>query len=268
MKRLGLGLVLLIASVATLDAHDLFLKPFAFFVAPGSDARLRVLNGTFEKSENSITRDRLRDLSVVGPNGIAHPDTSAWSEAGDTSVFVFRTGAAGTYVVGASTLPRTLRMEAKAFNEYLASDGVPDMLEARKRSNELNKPSHERYSKHVKTLIQVGDTRTSGFDTVLNYPAEIVPLDNPYATKAGGVIRVRALVDGRPVVNQLVIAGGRTPSGARLPVNTVRSGSDGVALIAVGSPGFWYVKFIHMVLVTGDTVNYESKWATLTFQVK
>ena len=78
-----------------------------------------------------VARNRLRDLSVVGPNGIAHPDTSAWSEAGDTSVFVFRTGAAGTYVVGASTLPRTLRMEAKAFNEYLASDGVTDMLESR-----------------------------------------------------------------------------------------------------------------------------------------
>src|SRR4030095_9720192 len=147
MKRLGLGLVLLIA--ATLDAHDLFLKPFAFFVAPGSDARLRVLNGTFEKSENSITRNRLRDLSVVGPDGVAHPDMSAWSETGDTSVFVFRTGAAGTYVVGASTLPRTLRLDAKAFNEYLASDGVTDMLASRKRSHELNTPSHERYSKHV-----------------------------------------------------------------------------------------------------------------------
>ena len=103
------------------------MSPFAFFVAPESDARVRVLNGTFEKSENSITRDRLRDLSVVGPAGVTHPATSAWSETGDTSVLVFRTGAAGTYVVGASTLPRTLRLDAKAFNEYLASDGVTDM---------------------------------------------------------------------------------------------------------------------------------------------
>src|SRR6476469_248758 len=79
----------------------------------------------------------------------------ASSETGDTSVLVFRTGAAGTYVVGASTLPRTLRLDAKAFNEYLASDGITDMLESRKRSNELNVSSHERYSKPVKTLIQV-----------------------------------------------------------------------------------------------------------------
>ena len=29
-----------------------------------------------------------------------------------------------------------------------------------------------------------------------------------------------------------------------------------------------YIKFIHMVAVRGDSVNYESKWATLTFQVR
>ena len=216
-----------------------------------------MLNGTFEKSENSITRNRLRDLSVVGPSGLTHPDTSAWSDTGDTSVFVFRTGAAGTYVVGASTLPRTLRMEAKAFNEYLASDGVTDMLESRKRSNELTKPSHERYSKHVKTLLQVGDARTPGFDTVLGYPAEVVPLDNPYATKVGGVVRARTLVDGRPVANQLVMSGGRTPSGARLPVSNVRSGPDGVA-VSRSVPRL----LVHQVHshgpVTGDSVNYES----------
>ena len=120
----------------------------------------------------------------------------------------------------------------------------------------------------MKTVIQVGDARTPGFDAVLNYPAEIVPLDNPYATKVGGVVRARVLVDGRPVANQLVIAGGRTPSGARLAVSNVRSGQDGVARVTIGSPGYWYIKFIHMVPVTGDTVNYESKWATLTFQVR
>jgi uncharacterized GH25 family protein len=257
-----------LVATATLEAHDLVLKPLSFFVAPGSEARVRALNGTFEKSENSITRDRLQDLSIVSPAGRTHPDTSTWSDAGDTSVLVFKTGATGTYLVGASTLPRALKLSAKEFNEYLASDGVPDMLEARRRANELNKPSHERYSKHVKTLLQVGDTRTPGFDAVLGYPAELVPLDNPYTTKAGGVVRVRALVDGRPVANQLVVAGGRNPAGARLRVQSVRSGADGIASISVPSAGLWYVKFIHMVPVTGDTVNYESKWATLTFQVR
>lgn len=161
--------------------------------------------------------------------------------------------------MGASTLPRTLRLDAKQFNEYLASDGVPDILEARRRAGELNTPSHERYSKHVKTLLQAGDVRTPGFDTVLGYPAELVPLDNPYGIKVGRTLQVRALVDSRPVANQLVIAGGRTPNGARLPVQTVRSDSGGIARVHVAARGYWYIKFIHMVPVTGDSVNYESK---------
>jgi uncharacterized GH25 family protein len=268
MKRVLLALACVLIAASVVEAHDLFLKPFAFFVTPGSEARIRALNGTFEKSENSVARNRLRDLSIVGPSGVTHADTTAWSDAGDTSVFVFRTAAAGTYLVGASTLPRTLRLDAKAFNEYLASDGIPDILEARRKSNELGKPSHERYSKHVKTLIQVGDARTSGFDAVLGYPAELVPLDNPYAAKVGGVVRVRTLVDGRPTGNQLVVAGGRTPTGARLRVQNTRSGADGVANVPIGAAGYWYVKFIHMVPVTGDSVTYESKWATLTFQVR
>ena len=268
MRRAFLGLACVLLAATALEAHDLFLKPLAFFIAPGSEARVRALNGTFEKSENSVARNRLRDLDIVGPGGAIPTDTAAWSDTGDTSVFVFRTEASGTYLVGASTLPRTLRMEAKAFNEYLASDGVPDVLEARRRSNELGKPSHERYSKHVKTLLQVGDTRTTGFDAVLGYPAELVPLDNPYATKVGGAVRVRALVDGRPTANQLIVAGGRTPSGARLRVQNLRSGADGIASVPIGSAGYWYIKFIHMVPVTADSVTYESKWATLTFQIR
>lgn len=268
MRRSFLAALLLALGATSLAAHDLFLKPFDFFVAPGSEARVRVLNGTFEKSENAVARNRLRDLSVVTPGGVQRADTTAWSDTGDTSVFTFRTGAAGTYLIGASTLPRGIRLDGKQFNEYLASDGVPDVLAARHRAGALEQPSHERYSKHVKTVLQVGEPRTGGFDTVLGYPAELVPLDNPYAIKVGQSLRVRALVDGKPVANQFVVAGGRTPSGARLQVQQVRSSADGVARVTVGSRGYWYVKFIHMVPVTGDSVNYESKWATLTFRVR
>ena len=43
------------------DAHDLFLRPTDFVVAPGSDVHVRVLNGTFTASESPITREFLRD---------------------------------------------------------------------------------------------------------------------------------------------------------------------------------------------------------------
>jgi uncharacterized GH25 family protein len=172
-------------------------------------------------------------------------------------------------VIGASLRPRELRFEAKEFNAYLASDGVPDVLAARRRERELDRRARERYSKHVKALVQVGDTRSNNYATALGYPAELVPLDNPYALRAGGVLRVRAVVEGEPVANQLVVAGGRTGSGGRIAQRAVRTDGAGVARVRLRSRGVWYVKFIRMQRAAGDTaVDYESKWATLTFGVR
>jgi uncharacterized GH25 family protein len=270
MKRsVLLASLLVLATAASLSAHDLFLKLGNYFVRPESRVRIYVLNGTFSKSENAVARDRVRDLSLVGPLGIAKLDTSAWSDRGDTSALTIETGASGTYVVGASILPRELRLEAKDFNAYLASDGVPDVLAARRQNRELDKPVRERYSKHVKAVLQVGDRRTDGFATALGYPAELIPLENPYTLKVGNSLRVRALVEGTPVANQLVVSGGRTARGARIAPASVRTDSAGVARIRLRSPGLWYVKFIRMAPAEADTtIDYESKWATLTFQVR
>jgi hypothetical protein len=275
--RLFLAALLLLLSAVSLDAHDLFLRLDSFFVSPESTARIRVLNGTFSSSENAVARNRLADISVVGPAGRTRLDTALWQATGDTSRLSVPIGEAGTYVVGASTLPREITLEAKEFNAYLEEDGIPDVLAARRRNSELGTKATERYSKHVKALLQAGTRRSGEFNRVLGYPAELVPLNNPYLSRAGGWLRVEALVDGKPVANQLVVAGGRPPRGGRLAERRVRTASDGVAHIRITDRGQWYVKFINMVRVARDTLSrpagtpapdYESKWATLTFEIR
>ena len=261
--------LLILLSAALASAHDMFVKPDRFFVAENSETIIRVLNGTFSKSENSIARSRILDLSVIGPNGRFRMDTSAWSAAGDTSTFRFRSGAAGTYVLGFSTRPNIIAMSADTFHMYLNEDGIPDELAARRRDGTANRPAKERYSKHVKAFVQVGETRSAAYATELGYPAELIPVSNPYSLKVGDALRVRTLVDGRPTANQYVQYGGRTPSGGRIEQRNARSGSDGVVRIPVTARGTWYVKFINMRRLAGDTAaTHESKWATMTFQVR
>jgi uncharacterized GH25 family protein len=270
MTRRLLVPVLLLITAGTLAAHDLFLRAESYFLSPNGTVRLHVLNGTFSKSENAVTKDRLRDLSIVNPSGTTTPlDVAGWAETGDTSIVTVPVGETGTYLLGASLKPREIALEAKDFNTYLATDGIPDVLAARRRDRELDRPARERYSKHVKALVQVGSMRTAGYGAELGYPAELVPLNNPYALKAGSTLRVRAVVEGSAVANQVVIAGGRTSGGARIAQRSVRTNSDGVANIRIASRGVWYVKFIHMERATADTtIDYESKWATLTFAVR
>lgn len=267
MRRTGFAVTLVLIAASALAAHDLFLKPQRYFVGPDEPVGVNVLNGNFERSEAALAQDRVLDLSVVGPAGREHPRDVAWKTDSVSASFTVRTGAAGTYVVGVSTGPRVLALTAADFNEYLRGDGVPDVLEARRRAGELEKPVREQYSKHVKAVLQAGEARTAGFDTPLGYPAELVPLDNPYALAAGAEMRLRALVDGRPVANQFVMAGGRTPTGQRHPVQTPRTDADGIVRVKLAA-GTWYVKFIHMVPMPTDSTDYQSKWGSLTFEVR
>ena len=267
-RTIVVTLALLLLGSAAASAHDMFVKPARFFVAENAEVLVRVINGTFSKSENAIARARVRDVSVVGPSGRQQLDTAGWSAEGDTSTFRAQTAGAGTYVIGASTRPNVIALEAKDFNLYLRDDGIPDVLDARRQAGELHRPARERYSKHVKALIQVGRARSDHFASELGYPAELVPLDNPYALASGRALRVRTLVDGHPAPSQFVLYGGRTPNGGRIAPRSIRSDTSGVARIPLRSRGVWYVKFINMVPVRGDTVDYESKWATLTFEVR
>lgn len=268
-RRSAIGaLAIAVVTASALWAHDLFLRLENYFVQPDSDVRIHVLNGTFSKSEGAVTRNRIRSLDLGTPSEAIKLDTSSWTPQGDTTIFAIRTREQGTYVAGASLLPRSIALSAKDFNTYLQSDGVPDILAQRRRDNALDRPAKEMYQKHVKAVFQVGNARSGGFDRVLGYPAELIPLENPYALRAGSSLRVRALVDGQPVSNQFVVAGGRTLAGGRIAQRNVRTDSLGIARIALPAAGVWYVKFIHMTPATpGDTVDYHSKWASLTFAI-
>ena len=255
---------------APLSAHDMFWRLTAYFVAPGAAMSMPLLNGTFSKSENAIEWSRVADLSVVAPSGRVTIDSAHWSTRGDTSRLLYTTGASGTYVVGLSTKPREFELSAKDFNQYLAEDGIPDVLAERKRDGLLSHGAKERYHKHVKALFQVGDTHTDAWKTPLGYPAELVPLQNPYAVHPGATIGFRCLVDGKPVPNQLVMIGGRVGAtgDARLPELATRCDAQGVVHVHLARAGRWYVKFIRMVRVNDGRVDYESKWASLTFEVR
>ncbi len=265
--RITMVLGLMLGGISVLFAHDLFLKMDSYFLAPDTSVRITVLNGTFTSSEAALAAERITDISMVGPDGITQLDVTGWSVKGDSSFLHLETGDPGTYVVGVATRAQNLDIEADDFNAYLEGDVITDVLAARRRDGELGHDATERYSKHVKAVFQVGDSRSSAFDTPLGYPAEIVPLQNPYALGVESELSVRCLVDGRPVANQVVIAGG-VHRGAAIEERMVRTDQYGVARITLDAPGKWYVKFVNMVEVAEDDVDYESKWATLTFEIR
>lgn len=254
-------------------AHEMFLKSEGHVLPPESAQVVRLLNGTFDMSENVVERDRMADVSVVAHGRVAKPAAGDWFDEGDTSALNWRAAAPGTYVIGVSTRPRIITMAAKDFAAYLKHDGVLDTLEAFARDNRLENV-RERYSKHVRAIVQVGDVRTADYATLLGYPVEIVPTQNPYDLRFGKELSFQVLHRGKPLANQLVYASyegfhAHDESGEHITSYTLRTDADGRAKLLLSNKALWYLSLIHMQrLVDDKDADYESNWATLTFSVK
>jgi len=267
-KKILTACLLNLLLFASVFAHDLFLKPDSFFVKVNRKISISVLNGTFQESEGAVSFARLTDVSVVSPSGVrANPKEADFTKNETTAFLNFTPKEAGTYAVGLSTMERENSLPAKEFNEYLVAEGIPEILENRKRDKELEIDGRYRYSKYVKTILQAGNKQTDSYKTVLGYAVEMIPQTNPYKLKKGDSIEILCLKDGKPLVGQTVLTGHET--GSKLAAEkTIRSDQKGIIKIKLDGAGKWYAKFINMVKVDDPKLNYESKWATLTFEIK
>ena len=92
-----------------LDDHD---QP------AGSQVTIALYNGTFDKSENAIDRERMIDVSVVDGEGeTRHPAAGDWREEGPITLLDLATETAGTYLVGVSTKSRMIELTAEDLDE-------------------------------------------------------------------------------------------------------------------------------------------------------
>lgn len=267
-----------------LSSHDMYLKLGKYFLETDSDYIIELFNGTFDKSDNVITSDRMLDVSLVGNEERSLVDTSAWFEKEKTTYLNFTTGSSGTWVAGVSTKPRALGMSAESFNDYLKYDGVLDMLESREQNGSMRDSAVERYSKHVKTIFQVGNKRSDEYQTELGYPIEFIPLENPYSTHPGHDLPVKLVFNQKPLANQLVYVGsqplynehthdGHTHSHdeetdhVHNELLKLRTDEQGIVNVSISSEGIWYLRTIHLVEIEEEGLTHESNWATLTFAV-
>ena len=273
IKRLVLSLSVIGLLVGNALAHDMFLIAPDHDVPPDTDITISLYNGTFDKSENTIDRDRMSDVTLVDGEGwVSNPRLDAWRDEGQTSVLTVSSGEPGTLLVGVSTRPRVIELKAADFNEYLRHDGVLDVLDARSRDGSLDQDANEWYAKHVKTLIRVGGESSATWKHRLGYAAEIVPLDDPSELKAGDTLEALVLADGEPLAHHLVYASyagfrSHEDDGTHQEAVQTRTDRNGIARVEVSQAGRWYLRLIHMVPSTERNIDYVSNWATLTFEV-
>lgn len=263
MKKLVVLSILFI----TLSAHELFLKTDSHFIEPDSNVELFLFNGTFDQGESIITRDRIIDPKILGPGFRFIPDSADYYDVETVTYLSFKTGNPGTYVGGISTQPRVIELSSADFLAYLEHEGLEDVIDERKRKGIADQPAREKYSKHVKTLLQVGKTLSGDYAEPMDYPIEFIPLKNPYELSVGDLLPFQLLFQGRPLKNQVVHYSFRN-QGDNTTERSTRTDKNGKLRIKLKESGKWYIATIHMAESPKEGLDYESNWATLTFEVK
>lgn len=167
-----------------------------------------------------ITRDWIVDATIIGPDYEIKIGSEDYYDKDKATFLKFNTGKTGTYVAGISTAARVLEMNVEGFNEYLEHEGLESTLMERKREDTFDKGAKEKYSKHVKVILQVGSEKTEEYAKELSYPIEFIPVVNPYRIEVGQPVAFKLLRNGKPLVNHTVhystSVPGKTPMIMRL----------------------------------------------------
>lgn len=243
-------------------AHDLWLIPPESAEA-GAKVTLRATQGmAFPEDGSSAPKlESPKRAEVYGPDGHERRLARGGAE-GAARQFSFEAKQEGLHIAAIDTAPRQIRLDGPAFDAYLVSDGMPHVYRARHEAGELGRPAHERYQKLVKALVLVGDGPSTGWDRRLGQALEIVPLEDPFAVRAGGTLAVQVFLRGKPLAGARL--GWDRPEDGPEPTGTTRADSAGRALIPIVAPGLLTIRLTHMERDRDRDPEWSSLWTTLT----
>ncbi|MDF7812320.1 DUF4198 domain-containing protein [Hymenobacter sp. YC55] len=259
---------LLFATAAlTAAAHEFWLMPPQFFIAPGTTLNLPVFVGENFTGERWAGKSRrVTQLVHYAPTG--PEDLLATATTADTLHPNVTFAQPGTHMVALATNNAFITLEAEKFNAYLKEEGLDYILMQRQQQGALNKPGREAYSRCTKTLVQVGNPGASdtarAWSRPTGLPLELVPEQNPYTLRTGSSLTIRVLADGQPKAGQLVQVWQRSVG---QPVKIIRlySNQNGRVLFRLTNPGQFMVSTVRMMPAKLPEADWQSNWSTLTF---
>ncbi|WP_299198771.1 DUF4198 domain-containing protein [uncultured Tateyamaria sp.] len=244
-------------------AHEFWIEPETYQVEPSGKIVARLKNGENFEGVNLAYFDRRIERFDVVVGDTIHP---VEARMGDNPALDVPAPVDGLVVVVHETTSSLLTYKDWAKFQKFADHKDFANIEARHASNGFPEPPFkERYTRHAKSLIAVGDGQ--GADRALGLKTEFIALTNPYAPAFDGTMRVQVNLDGavRPDVQVEVFD--RAPDG-NVAVTLHRTDDAGIASVPV-EPGHAYLfDAVSIAPITdgGDAV-WDTFWAALTFAV-
>lgn len=264
MKRTtgGLLFTLMTAVSTSAFAHYMFIMPDSFHVAPGEPLVLAIHNSdSFPDSDSAARIARIDLHASSSTNGVDLTRVSRRMVGESIPV------ASGHVIATASTETMIYEMDAEEFLKYLQDESLTHVIEAREASGEADKPARERYAKHAKSIVLVGDADTDDqFGTVVGLPIEFVAEASPYLSTVGDDLPVRVLFQGQPAPDLEITASWIGANGVEVK-KLGRTDAEGRLSVPLVASGAWRLHTILMEKRDEADIDWESYWAILTFAV-
>lgn len=264
MPRRTSALALALAiNVTPLVAHDMWIEPTTFWPQTGQIVAVRLRVG-----QDMLGDPLPRDTSLIKQfivEDSAGRKPLVGRDGSDPAGFL-RVAAPGLLVVGYSSNPSSVELDADIFNQYLKDEGLDAIAALRSRRNETRAAAHELFARCAKSLVLSGPASAGQGDRRLGFTLELVAERNPYAIGPGEDLPVRLTYEDRPLAGALVIAMNRLNPSEKL---AVRTDKEGRVRLRLHAGGMWLVKAVHMIQApAGSNAQWQSYWASLTFELR
>jgi len=265
MKKKIISTIALLALIILAQAHEFWLQPAKFIFKPGEKLLVRFMVGeNFMGEPWDLKKHRIEKLELHRLASVRNlADSVKEVEKDNLSVSL---NEEGTHLIVMQSNNAFIEMEGEKFNEYLKEDGLDDVYAHREKTNSLNKPSKEFYSRHAKLLVQVGDKKDDTYKKVMGFPVEIIPEQNPYSLKKGDPVRFKILFEGKPLFGARVKVWNRFDN--RTTIQNIYTEKNGMIETRISNPGAWMVSVVKMVPSKTAGAEWQSYWGSLVYGVE
>lgn len=260
IRRLCLLFAALLAG-APAAAHDLWIEPSTFHPAPGATVAVRLRVGQNFVGEPLPRYERLLERFVLSSSD---GDRAIDGKEGDEPAGSIAIPSSGVHLVGYRSNNSYLSLEPRKFDDYLKDEGLERVIALRGQKGQSEEPSREFFARCAKALLSAGNGPRTGFDRVLGFTFEIIPEKDPEGWRPRRALPFRLLYEGKPLAGALVVAMPQQTPAEKL---SARTDTNGRVAFALPHAGVWLVKAVHMLEADGRKADWQSLWASLTFEI-
>lgn len=260
-----------IASCAALTgtalAHDFWIQPSHFWIAPGGTTSLGILVGHGPARQRWVLRlNRVVALFSIGPSGRRVDHRSKLSQGTYAPDAAINFPVPGLHVIAFENIASVNSLPSDRFNDYLRAEGIRPAIEWRQKTGATGQPGREIYSRRAKALVQVGRPspgRQAQATIRLGITLEIVPDVNPYSPGASRALPVRVFYRGRPQPGAFVKLTNLADD--ERPVETHTTNAAGRAFFRLPRSGEWQFNVVWTRPVRDPDADFETVFSSLTF---